>query len=121
MEHVVRESDVCPLVKLVAAHVLHDAAPAELYCWSFPHGVQLDCPAGLYDPAGHGVTVLPPLQELPAGQSSHLVRVVDVPPDVKLPGGQMAQLLCASALAYCHEHYVQTHGRKISGQGCPLE
>jgi hypothetical protein len=57
---------------------------------SAPHTLQVEDPAALCVPPGHGVTAEVPAQEKPWGHDLHSVRVVVVPPLVYEPDAQLA-------------------------------
>ena len=63
-------------MKLPLAQVLQAAAPSDDHLLSALHGEHLPSPAAAYLPAGHGVSLLVPSHELPAGQFPHARRVV---------------------------------------------
>ena len=67
---------------------------------SAPHTLQVEDPAALCVPPGHGVTAEVPAQEKPWGHDLHSVRVVVVPPLVYDPGGQTSHELFPSTAAY---------------------
>jgi hypothetical protein len=68
---------------------------------SAPHALQVEDPAALCVPPGHGVTAEVPAQEKPWGHDLQRLRLVDPdPPDVYDPGGQTSHELFPSTAAY---------------------
>jgi hypothetical protein len=101
-----------------AAHVSHLAAPADDHLLSLPHALhcalpvganapgghspQADAPAAANEPALHTKTWLVPSQRWPSWHSEHVLRVLELPPEVNEPelhvwhSSEPALLYCAS-------------------------
>ena len=80
-----------PDVKKLGAQSEHLEDPSlSLYLWSKLHTSHLTFPARLYLPAGQDVGVPCPVHTLPASHVLQSVWVVEVPPVVYDPGGQVA-------------------------------
>lgn len=78
-----------PLVNEPVAHALHVSAPSADHFFSSPQGRHPAVPAAEYVPPEQVPTDDVPSQSFPPMQGAHDVRVLDVPPAVKLDTEQV--------------------------------
>ena len=90
--HAVRVFAVPPSVNIPTGHVSQTLAPASAYFLSPPHSWHVELPAEANLPGVHDDTD-PEVHVEPVGHTSHLVRVVSVPPLDLNPFGQVLHVL----------------------------